>query len=309
MSRFPRIYAESTINRMYRKLDLSEEAIHLLHDYFNALSNYYHRISLKDTYDIINKQNENMLTEEQFLAFSEIARHESHYYFILGYEELYKNEPPSKPIDRELVHECLVVTGFDSYYQTVEVQQGKPLYIPEKSKLLLYKNEDVFLKIPLADKLRKFFRNRLRLDHETADDMTFECVLELHMTQDTDFVENLVSRMTQLKIIMNPSQLEEFVALIVELNNNLPTPYNRGFSPKMLSEYFRKTVDPKELCSALKNGEITNQEFFSAIAGSQLMPQIITQMKRNTTSVEKTKKTGRNDFPGMFEENNNNIKK
>ena len=37
MSRFPRVYAESTIARMNKKLALPQETMSLLYDYFEAL--------------------------------------------------------------------------------------------------------------------------------------------------------------------------------------------------------------------------------------------------------------------------------
>ena len=48
MSKMPRIYAESTIERMYRKLALPDETIKLLFDYISAMANLYQLLPLKD---------------------------------------------------------------------------------------------------------------------------------------------------------------------------------------------------------------------------------------------------------------------
>ena len=48
MSRFPRVYAESTIARMNKKLALPQETMSLLYDYFEAFANLYQLLPLKD---------------------------------------------------------------------------------------------------------------------------------------------------------------------------------------------------------------------------------------------------------------------
>ena len=57
MSRFPRIYAESTITRMNKKLALPQETMSLLYDYFEAFANLYQLLPLKYAYKIISRQN------------------------------------------------------------------------------------------------------------------------------------------------------------------------------------------------------------------------------------------------------------
>ena len=51
------------------------------------MANLY-QLLLKDAYNIITEQNKGMITEEQFIAFSEIARHEEHEYYILSEDVL-----------------------------------------------------------------------------------------------------------------------------------------------------------------------------------------------------------------------------
>ncbi|MGN1417677.1 MAG: hypothetical protein ACI4XF_12590, partial [Oscillospiraceae bacterium] len=70
MKKFPRIYAESTITRMYKKLALPQETISLLHDYFDAFSNLYQILPLSDAYKIIDSQNSGMITFDEFISFS-----------------------------------------------------------------------------------------------------------------------------------------------------------------------------------------------------------------------------------------------
>ena len=57
MSNLPRMYAESTLTRMYKKLAISDDTVKLLHQYFVAYSNFYNLIPLKLAYDIFCQQN------------------------------------------------------------------------------------------------------------------------------------------------------------------------------------------------------------------------------------------------------------
>lgn len=82
-----------------------------------------------------------MITEEQFIAFSETARHEEHEYYILSEDELYIDGKKSEPMERTLVHESLCLCGFDEYYELEEEQYGKPLCILPKDELLRYTDD------------------------------------------------------------------------------------------------------------------------------------------------------------------------
>ena len=79
MSKFPRVYAECIIARMNKKLALRQETMSLLYDYFEAFANLYQLLPLKDACKIISKQNKGLITLEEFIAFSEISRHEDHF--------------------------------------------------------------------------------------------------------------------------------------------------------------------------------------------------------------------------------------
>ena len=110
MIKLPKMYTANSIKAMHEKLNLDAQTVMLLYDYFDAFSNFYEMLPLKDAYKIIKKQNDELkLTEEGFIAFSEIARHEEHFYFILGSEETDKNRKKSKPMERTIVNESLVL--------------------------------------------------------------------------------------------------------------------------------------------------------------------------------------------------------
>ncbi len=59
-------------------------------------------------------------------------------------DELYTNELPSEPMERELVGEYLLVCGFDDYYNMAKGHNGKEYYVPPKTELLRYADESYY---------------------------------------------------------------------------------------------------------------------------------------------------------------------
>ena len=53
------------------------------------------------------------MTEDEFLAFAEIARHECEDYYILGEDELYTDIRHTKPLDREIIDVTLIDGSID----------------------------------------------------------------------------------------------------------------------------------------------------------------------------------------------------
>ena len=157
MINYPKEYGEKKIQAMYEKLgeSLSQEKIDLLNEYFEAVNNFYNIIPLNKVFRIINKQNEEQYSEDDFLAFAEIARHERRYYSILGMEELYEGEPESKPMDREIISEYLLQYD-DDYDEMAAAKRGKPYYIPPKEELLKYADEHYFERNPYYTALESF---------------------------------------------------------------------------------------------------------------------------------------------------------
>lgn len=162
---------------MYKKLALPQETISLLHDYFDAFSNLYQVLPLSDAYKIIDSQNSGMITFDEFISFSEIARHERHYYYILAKDELFLDAPEEEPIDREIVHESLVDIDLDDYYNMVENQHNKPLNIPSKQELLNYKEDLYIADTPQVRAMEHFWHTKLKMNAKGSKDMVAECIL------------------------------------------------------------------------------------------------------------------------------------
>ena len=86
---FPEEYTRRELNALYREILLKDTTSRLLRKYFNAMANLYGIIPLHKAKEIIFSHSPKLVTEDEFLAFAEIARHECERYYILGGDELY----------------------------------------------------------------------------------------------------------------------------------------------------------------------------------------------------------------------------
>ena len=238
MIKLPKMYTANSIKAMHEKLNLDAETVMLLYDYFDAFSNFYEMLSLKDAYKIIKKQNDKLkLAEEDFVAFSEIARHEEHYYFILGSEELDKNRKKSKPMERTIIHESLVLIDEMFYKNMITAQKGKPLFVPEKKKLLEFADDSYIEENEYTNELNRFLIQKMKLTRQDAWDTVGDCILEIKDSNDP--LEDVLSYLDYRDLLPDEKNLSELIGIISHLNNNTRTPINRGFSPVELNQLGR----------------------------------------------------------------------
>lgn len=128
----PEEYSRRQLNALYREIPLKDTVSRLLRKYFNAAANLYGIIPLKKLYEIIASQNKALVTEAEFLAFAEIAKHENEDYFILGQSDLYYDGPETPLMEYEVIDAILIDEDLDKYHEILHAHQEKPYYIPEK---------------------------------------------------------------------------------------------------------------------------------------------------------------------------------
>lgn len=238
MIKLPNMYTANSIKAMHEKLNLDAETVMLLYDYFDAFSNFYEMLPLKDAYKIITKQNEKLkLTEEDFIAFSEIARHEDHFYFILGSEELNKNRKKSKPMERTILNESLVLIDEIFYKNMITAQKGKPLFVPEKNKLLAYVDDSYIEENEYTKELERFLMRKMKLSRTDARDTVGDCILEIKNGENP--LEEVLSYLDYRNLLPEEKNLGELIGIISRLNNITRAPFNRGFTPVELNQLGR----------------------------------------------------------------------
>ena len=244
MNDFPVKYDKNQIDDMYEKLNksLSGDRIDLLKRYFEAMNNFYKLIPLKRMLRILNEHYEENYSEEDFLEFSEIVRHEMHYYYILGKEELFDNVPASNPIERELVHETLIDFG-DEYDELAEAKKYKPYYVMPKDELLKYEDDFYIAMTPECLAMSDFIQQYITNDPTRIKDHLYRIFFTIIC--DDSSPQHALDFMGKFQNIIKLSdkQFNVFSRLYIDLHNNTRNPQLNGFTP---SEYFKKSNDKFE---------------------------------------------------------------
>lgn len=226
-------------DKMYANLkqQISDDRIDLLHRYFEAASNFYQIIPLKRLLRIINSQNSEQYTEDDFLAYVEIARHEQNFYEICGLEELFDSEPESAPINRLLVHESLLEC--EDYVEMYSKKQGRAYYVPEKDELLAYEDDFYLENTPQTKAMCEFCKQvSQKSDDEAIEDFLGEILFTVKSENSSPFEALEFINQRAVRLDVNEKNLTEFIRLYCELHNNTRNPYLNGFTP---SEWFQKT--------------------------------------------------------------------
>lgn len=239
MNDLPQVYEKSRLDKMYAQLELSDDTIKLLHEYFAAFGEFYRIISLNDAFGIIKRHNGDLISKDAFIAFSEIVRHEDElFYYVLGADELFDDVPVSEIMDREIIADSLVDVDLELYYGVSAIQKGKPLYVPPKDELLKYADDMYFEHNPQTEALFDFFHNTMGMILEEADDLVGECVLCIicSVIPEENPIDAIFEDFIRMKIKFTRLQTAEFLKLVCDLANNTRLPCNRGFTPNELAD-------------------------------------------------------------------------
>ena len=305
---FPEEYTRRELNARYREIPLKDTTSRLLRKYFNAMANLYGIIPLRKAKEIVFSLSPKLVTEDEFLAFAEIARHECEDYYILGGDELYTDVRHTKPLDREIIDVTLIGESVDLFMETKRSQQDKPYYVPDKKHLLEYADPFYSEDTPEKLKLRAFLKERCSLSDE-REAVVFEELLygarSLAM-QTADVLNHLEKLGVQLK---SQRDAERFIALYSAFHNTTRMPCNRGYTPDELmqmtppEERFKSVSLGPNIRKSLQTGEMDIEDFRKQILTMELPSEAmrfdllkqLADIKPPVAQPEKQKKVGRND--------------
>ena len=245
----PEEYTRRELNARYREIPLKDTTSRLLRKYFNAMANLYGIIPLHKAKEIIFSLSPKLVTEEEFLSFAEIARHECEDYYILGDNELYSDVRHTKPLDREIISAVLMEESIDCVIEIKRNQQGKPYYVPDKNHLLEYVDPCYCEDTPEMRKLRAFLKGNCDMSDE-REAVVFEELLRgarLAAIQLADVFEYLDNLGVRLK---SQRDVERFTALYNAFHNTTRMPCNRGYTP----DEMMRVMPPKEGFKSLSLG-------------------------------------------------------
>ena len=304
----PEEYTRRELNARYREIPLKDTTSRLLRKYFNAMANLYGIIPLHKAKEIIFSLSPKLVTEEEFLAFAEIARHECDDYYILGDDELYSDVRHTKPLDREIISAVLMAESIDCVIEIKRNQQGKPYYVPDKNHLLEYVDPCYCEDTPEMRKLRAFLKGNCDMSDE-REAVVFEELLRgarLAAIQLADVFEYLDNLGVRLK---SQRDVESFTALYNAFHNTTRMPCNRGYTP----DEMMRVMPPKEgfkslslgpnIKKYLQTGEMDIEDFRKQILTMDLPSEAmrfdllkqLADTKPSASQPEKQKKVGRND--------------
>ena len=233
---FPEVYDRRRLNALYREIPLKDNTSRLLRKYFNAMANLYGVIPLRDALAVIRRFSPRTVTDEEFLAFAEIARHECEGYRILGRHELFADVVEGDVMDHEIISLLMFGAEDAPYFKTMEQQMGKPLYIPpDKASLLAYAQRFYVEKTAeytaLADFIEAHMPLRwMRYQREAALADIFD-LLRVDVN-----LNALISLLDEMGIeFMDEDDVEQFTKLWMNYVNNARLFANRGYTPRELS--------------------------------------------------------------------------
>ena len=304
----PEEYTRRELNARYREIPLKDTTSRLLRKYFNAMANLYGIIPLHKAKEIIFSLSPKLVTEEEFLAFAEIARHECEDYYILGDNELYSDVRHTKPLDREIISAVLMAESIDCVIEIKRNQQGKPYYVPDKNHLLEYVDPCYCEDTPEMRKLRAFLKGNCDMSDE-REAVVFEellCGARLAAIQLADVFEYLDNLGVRLK---SQRDVERFTALYNAFHNTTRMPCNRGYTPDEMmqmtppEERFKSLSLGPNIKKYLQTGEMDIEDFRKQILTMDLPSEAmrfdllkqLADIKPSASQPEKQKKVGRND--------------
>ena len=308
----PEVYSRRELNALYREIPLKDNTSRLLRKYFNAMANLYGVISLRDALAVIRRFSPRTVTDEEFLAFAEIARHECEGYWVLGRSELYIDVAAGDVLDREIICTALLEAEEDLYAKTVHQQMEKPLYIPtDKASLLAYAEPFYVEKTAEYAALVDFFEAHMPVDWMRYErEVVLDEIFDL-LGVDVD-LNSLISLLDEMGIeFTDASDIEQFAERWIRYMNNTRLFANRGYTPHELAamrpaDYYEQpqtvSIGP-QMRAMLASGDMTvedlRQEFLTVdLPHENVRKAFLAELDAVAADLEalkKKEKVGRNE--------------
>lgn len=301
----PEEYGRRKLNALYREIPLKDTTSRLLRKYFNAAANLYGIIPLCKLYEIITSQNSSLVTEEEFLSFAEIARHECEDYYILGKSELYYDGPDTDLMEYEVIDVTLIDENLEPYHEVLRGHQGKPYYVPCKKEFLAYDDPFYCEDTPEAVAFRNFLLTKTTLREDMMDAAFTDIYYGLHC-MNAGF-EDVMHRLDDVGVAFkHKSDVGVFSDVYTAFHNHVRMQCNRGHTP---DELFAMIPPEERIPRSLSFGPNIRQAIADGTMNpEELRKQILTMelpseelrfslLKEIAEAVDaaKPKKVGRND--------------
>ena len=227
---FPTLNTGVETLKSLEKLPIPQNTWLRLLDYFEAAARLYGVIPLRKLLEIYNKHN-SPLSEELFLEFAEILRHDYRPFSILNCDALKKHAPMESPLDWEIVAEYVYANDINDYYLFTQLQGDKPFCVLQKLNFLRYAKPEYHPNTVHVKAMRQYLQTVL--DSKEAAENILMCLQELCEVDMglEDALDVLGEEGLQFE---NKKDFNTFLSLYRELNNHTRKCINRGYTPAEL---------------------------------------------------------------------------
>lgn len=191
----------------------------------------------------------------------------------------------------------LIKEDFEIIYMLNEERQGKPLFIP--ADLIFYADPDYIEETPQVAAMRQFLSSGIKMNpkkvlgpllskyspQEQRERMITAVLLEMHdLICDVKFCEENDPASAAVDVLedsgfrfSDQKQLQRFIALFSDLNNNTRLPCHRGFTPIELHRKYDGSL-PQSISSdsgmqkKIHEGPVNRNESKQVSAEDQMIP-------------------------------------
>ena len=267
---FPECYSRYRLRNLYKGIPPSADVVKLLRTYFCAMSNLYGSIPLKKAYEIINEQNPDLISREEFIAFAKVAIHELDDYFIMGQDEIFTNIDPLPFMEREIISVYILNDDISVYDDLLQSHFQKPYYIPEREILLKYKKREYTELNPETNAMKAFLKKIFTNKPEKIKGFFDRMILRIRSSSNP--INNLQVVFDDPDFVLEEEDIGVFVELYYKLSNNTRIPFNKGYTPNEMASILPAkplqsiTLGPN-IKKAIMNGSITVHEYKDYIQG------------------------------------------
>ncbi len=301
---FPERYGKRELSPLYREIPLKDTAYRLLRKYCTAMAHLYGIIPLKKAWEIIEAQNPKLISEEQFRAFAEVARHEEEF-FILKDSELFEDGKRTTWLNWK-IYDPILFYDDQTLLHALKAQEGKEYYIPHKDELLQYSDSGYVEETPAAVKLWEFLTDVLKLEEEQASVLFTNLLVHtrcLYVGID-EMVDTLMPGLLDTE-----KKMQIFLKVFHNFANNSRMQGNRGFTPMEMVEQNKAKGIPTELTlgpgirKMLEDGSVTPKEMRQMImelpeeqedVKALLLLALDKVIREKNGALEQPRKVGRN---------------
>lgn len=213
----------------------------LIIQYAVACGNLYGLIEYPKFLEIYNTQNQTSLTSKELMAILK----ESSYSKRLNNGFVYSS-------NRELIHEALEYElNLDDFRFEAN---GKPYYVPEKTELLRYAEEDYYEETihqrNLASMLKKdFFPNNAQVIKDEIDELIGQLQI------DDNFQEVVKAFLARFEFI-DMKQVNEYMQVVMKIANTTRLWENRGHTPDELFQMESPNLKPLTPLTVIDGGKV-----------------------------------------------------